>query len=85
MTKKRWKISVVNKLDGKFPQKSGPDKPGTECTVVMNDGSGDQHLRRANLRRQRFARPKASHRSHGVPQRLTRVRVDARRLSRRPG
>jgi hypothetical protein len=44
MTKKRWKISVVNKLDGKFPQKSGPEKPGTECSVVMNDGSGDQHL-----------------------------------------
>ena len=44
MAKKRWKISVISKLDGKFPQKTGPDKPGTECSVVMNDGSGDQHL-----------------------------------------
>jgi hypothetical protein len=44
MTKKRWQISVISKEDGKFPQKSGPDKPGTECTVSLNGGTGEKRI-----------------------------------------
>jgi hypothetical protein len=44
MAKKHWRVSVVSKLDARFAQKSGPPKPGTDCTVLLSNGSGEQRI-----------------------------------------
>jgi hypothetical protein len=44
MFKKRWRVSVVSKLDGHFVQKSGPSKPGTECTVSLRWWFGERRI-----------------------------------------
>jgi hypothetical protein len=44
MAKQNWRVSVVSKVDARFAQKSGPNKPGTDCTVSLRDSSGEQRV-----------------------------------------
>jgi hypothetical protein len=44
MFKKSWRVSVVSTLDGHFAQKSGPNKPGADCTVSIRKWFGEQRI-----------------------------------------
>lgn len=44
MSKQTWRISVVSKADDRFPQKSGPPKPGTDCTVLIGNRSTEHRV-----------------------------------------
>jgi hypothetical protein len=44
MFKKNWRVSVVSTLDGHFVQKTGPNKPGTECIVSLRKWFVEQRI-----------------------------------------
>jgi hypothetical protein len=44
MFKKGWRVSVISKSDGEFTQQSGPNKPGTDCTVSLKRWTGEQRI-----------------------------------------